>query len=878
MAGHVNIYGNVAEPNSTQINNGDAGKGKTMLLCGIIEELRKPKDRTHLLSFFFCQATDSRINNATAVLRGLIYLLVQEQPSLISHVREKYDHAGRDLFEDVNAWVALSEIFTNILQDPGLADTYMIIDALDECEISQSQLLDLIVQQASALSRVKWIISSRNWAEIEKRMGKMGGRTRLCLELNAESVSMAVSNFIGYRVARLAQQKGYNDKTKAEVEQYLTCSANGTFLWVALVCQNLEEYEEWEGFEALEILPPGLDDLYGQMMQKIQSSKRGNLLKQILALVTAVRRPITLEEATSLDKTIKDIFNRSSLPEKIIWLCSPFLVLRGRTIYFVHQSAKDFLLKTLNNVTSSDRLADLHRSIFSKSLEIMSRTLHRDVYRLGAPVLSIDQVQQPPTDPLVAVGYSCVYWVEHLMEWFQSDSAKEGAILNKDGPLAIFFRQKFLYWLEALSLLGGMSEGVRSIVRLERVTKVRGHLLTPFALSQNKLTLVQEKVIPYLFDVLRDARRFLQSHKWVIENYPLQVYASALVFSPTRSLIRERFEQEKPRWIKFMPTIELQWSACLQTLEGHSDSVNSVVYSHDGKHLASASHDKTVKIWDASDGTCLQTLKGHSYSVSSVVFSYDSKHLASALCDGTVKIWDTINGTCLQTLEGHNEWDRSVVFSHDGKHLASASGDGTVKIWDTINGTCLQTLEGHNEWVNSTVYSHDGKHLASASSDNTVKIWDATDGTCLQTLEGHSDWVNSAVYSHDDKHLASASGDMTVKIWDASDGTCLQTLDVGKPLQNISFTKSGSFLHTEIGALRLETQSAPMLTQSIADCKEAHQHGFGLSIDQKWITRDSENLLWLPPDYRPSTSSVTASAVAIGCRHGRVFTFSLSDG
>lgn len=74
-----------------------------MLLCGIIDELLKSKDHTYLLSFFFCQATDSRINSATAVLRGLIYLLVLEQPSLISHVREKYDHAGRDLFEDANA-------------------------------------------------------------------------------------------------------------------------------------------------------------------------------------------------------------------------------------------------------------------------------------------------------------------------------------------------------------------------------------------------------------------------------------------------------------------------------------------------------------------------------------------------------------------------------------------------------------------------------------------------------------------------------------------------------------------------------------------------------------------------------------------------------
>ncbi|RYP45277.1 hypothetical protein DL768_008353 [Monosporascus sp. mg162] len=95
---------------------GDPGKGKTMLLCGIIDELKKQTaNTTHLLSFFFCQATDDRLNNATAILRGLIYLLVDQQRSLLSHIQEKYDHAGKALFEDVNAWVALSDILTSIL-------------------------------------------------------------------------------------------------------------------------------------------------------------------------------------------------------------------------------------------------------------------------------------------------------------------------------------------------------------------------------------------------------------------------------------------------------------------------------------------------------------------------------------------------------------------------------------------------------------------------------------------------------------------------------------------------------------------------------------------------------------------------------------------
>ncbi|KAF2844476.1 HET-domain-containing protein [Plenodomus tracheiphilus IPT5] len=141
---------------------GDPGKGKTMLLCGIIDELHNSMPRTALLSYFFCQATDSRINSATAVLRGLFYMLVNQQPSLVWYVRKKLDHAGKNLFEDANAWVALTEIFVNELRDPSLCTTYLTIDALDECVTDSTTLLHFISLQSSTSHRVKWIVSSRN--------------------------------------------------------------------------------------------------------------------------------------------------------------------------------------------------------------------------------------------------------------------------------------------------------------------------------------------------------------------------------------------------------------------------------------------------------------------------------------------------------------------------------------------------------------------------------------------------------------------------------------------------------------------------------------------------------------------------------------------
>src|SRR5262249_11499196 len=155
-----------------------------------------------------------------------------------SHVRKKYDRAGKGLFEDANTWVALAEIFTDILQDLNLNTTYVIIDALDECVTDLSKLLDFIIQKSS-LSRVKWIVASRNWPDIEERLGNAG--QNLSLELNAESVSTAVKIFVQHKVLHLAQQKNYDDETRDAVFDHLSSNANDTFLWVALVCQILKQ-------------------------------------------------------------------------------------------------------------------------------------------------------------------------------------------------------------------------------------------------------------------------------------------------------------------------------------------------------------------------------------------------------------------------------------------------------------------------------------------------------------------------------------------------------------------------------------------------------------------------------------------------------------
>lgn len=451
---------------------GDPGKGKTMLLCGIINELEKSPAKTDLLSYFFCEATDPRINNATAVLRGLLYLLVDHQPPLISHIQKKHDHAGKSLFEDANAWISLSEIFTSILQDPKLGSTYLIVDALDECTVGLPKLLSFIVERSSASPRVKWIVSSRNWPSIEERLAKVSQRVRLSLELNADSVSAAVSVFIQQKVHQLARDKNYDNKTKEAVQHHFSSNADGTFLWVALVYQNLSDVPKRNVIRKLNAFPPGLDLLYKQMMQQISNSDDADVCKEILAVAATAYRPIKLEELVALVEQLEDITDDFAAIQEIIGHCGSFLTLRENTVYFVHQSAKDFLLEKASSIIFPSGQENVHRVLFAKSLQVMSVSLKRDVCNLHVPGYSIEKVDPPQPDILASSRYSCIYWVDHLHDWNHVYPAVNLVDLQDGGRVDRFLREKYLYWLEALSICKSMSNGVVSMAKLEDLVQV----------------------------------------------------------------------------------------------------------------------------------------------------------------------------------------------------------------------------------------------------------------------------------------------------------------------------------------------------------------------------------------------------------------------
>lgn len=235
---------------------------------------------------------------------------------------------------------------------------------------------------------------------------------------------------------------------------------------------------------------------------------------------------------------------------------------------------------------------------------------------------------------------------------------------------------------------------------------------------------------------------------------------------------------------------EMAAGAELTSLRSHTAGVAALAFSHHGKWLASASQD-TIKLWEILGDSRRQVWNAQQADIRSVAFSPDDRMLASASRDGAIRLWNlaapgflrsslnkllpfakTIGASdTLKVLRSKGGEVEALAFSPNGKWLASASQNGAVWLWEVETGKIDSTLPGHQQGVQTVTFSPDGRILASGAKDKTIRLWDVQQRSLLRTLTGHSGEVWEIAFSPEGKVLASASSDSTIRIWDAASGS-----------------------------------------------------------------------------------------------------------
>jgi WD40 repeat protein len=288
------------------------------------------------------------------------------------------------------------------------------------------------------------------------------------------------------------------------------------------------------------------------------------------------------------------------------------------------------------------------------------------------------------------------------------------------------------------------------------------------------------------------------------ESFPASASSRLLLVSASLLLLSHGARAQRPELV-------------VQT--GHTFGVSSLAFAPSGGLVASASGDKTVKLWNPSNGQLLRTLTGCGGFVMSVALSPDARVVAGACYDGVVKVWGVADGRELLTLRGHAGAVMSVAFSRDARLVATGGADKTVRVWDALTGGELRALKGHRRQVTSVAFGA-GALLASAASDGSVRLWDADAGRELKTLAAPQGVVKNVAFGPDGRTLAGNCSDGAVRVWDASSGGLRLTL-AGAPdsAESLAYSPEGESVASGGGGgkIRLWDARRGQLLREVAD-------------------------------------------------------------
>ncbi|UKZ48459.1 hypothetical protein TrVGV298_002684 [Trichoderma virens] len=736
-------------------------------------------------SFFFKRGEGDR-GSMALFFSTIASQLVQKLPSIAPHIR-----AAIEANPDINDKSVKVQFDTLIAEPFGKMSAYtkiptvvIVVDALDECDnVEHVKLVIHLLSLAKYFTSVrpKFFVTSR--PELAIRLGFeniSGNYEDLVLhQIPPAIIEQDINSFLQDEFALIRQD--YNKSVSSyrqlplswpgteKVEKLVSMSVP-LFIFAATACRFIQdrrvggpkaqlakilEHQSSQNTSLDATYLPIVDGLVAGLADS-DKSKVFERFREIVGSIVNLASPLSTPSLARLLSISSDVIeDQLDLLHSVLYIPPD----RNIPVRLLHLSFRDFLVEPEKGKDPKRyqfwvHEQKAHQLLAIKCLQLLltDGTLKRNICNLQLPSTPRSEIDQQAIDAALPpeVQYACRYWVYH---W------KEGTKKIKDGELVdLFLSDHLLHWLEALALLGRISECIRMVHDL--------------------LGLLDREHSGLVSALLRDARRVILGHRFIIDISPLQIYYSAIVFAPQKSIVKKRFSNEIPAWLSQLSGISSEWDACLQIHEVHVTPA-AIAFSKDSKILVLALSNGTIKLWDTVTGTHISTLEGHDSKIRSIAISHDSTLLISISRD-VIKIWDTTTNSCIKVIEDKTIQTKAlVVLSHDSKLLGSASKDKpgyVIKLWDTATYTCVMELKGHESNITSMAFSQDSKVLASVSSRGTIKCYDTVTSSYISTLERRIETHSTALFSHDLKTLATESR-MDIKLWNVATGTCIATLE-----------------------------------------------------------------------------------------------------
>ncbi|KIK26417.1 hypothetical protein PISMIDRAFT_95013 [Pisolithus microcarpus 441] len=768
--------------------HGQAGRGKSAIAHTIALWIKDVGG----LGSCFCFARDRQAERREEkILTTIARDLADRDPTFrraLANAVSK-DHSLKTTPDVVQQWRKLILGPLSKVNGMIIGNVVVVIDALDESgpDTSREYILSLLAspEAANLPSNFRILLTSRPLPDIKDVLSTVAHVKVISLEdIPAALAERDIRLYVSTELCRLPE-------IGAVEVQNIARKSDGLFEWARLACRFIKPNRPgrtvMERYN--EIMFPSsrgggtlLDVMYRTILEDTVPQDELTLFRfrSVMHQIMSTFEPLQLAALNEMRKHFpseEDHFDMTIILEFMAPLLGG-IADRHSVVRPLHASFYDFLTNQPRSGEYFLGASSMHNLAFA-SLHTLCSDLKFNICGLDSSYCSNNEVtnlqEKIHHNISLNLSYSCQFWAYHLQR-AAFDSMLVELVKTLVGS------EKIIFWFEALSLLNGLGHGISALA--STITWLQGQIGFEDTIK-----------------LLQDGVKFLQNFGGVISHSTPHLYISALPFTPSNTVLSGMLMPKFSCLIGVSTGRLKEWPVAQLTLQGHTDSVNSVLFSSDGKKIVSGADDNTVRIWDAERGVQVGSpFEGHGDVVTSVGFSPDDKRIVSGSHDETVRVWDIERGVQIGVpLEGHGKAVTSVAFSSDGERIVSGSHDKTIRVWDAERGVQIgDPLKGHTGWVNSVAFSFDNRRIVSGSHDKTtVRIWDVHGGIQIgNCLEGHGDAVTSVEFSSDSKKIVSGSFDKTLRVWDAERGVM-----IGNPLEghtngvtSVKFSSNGRMI------------------------------------------------------------------------------------